>query len=377
MYHNMKLKDFKLETFFAKYEFNVKHLMCASDCESFTVGDLLKLEDIAEIHLKNHWLGYTESLGHPDLRKEIAKLYDKVSYDDILVFSGAEEGIFVFMNVFLNKGDHVIVQFPAYQSLFEVANSIGCEVTKWYMRDENKWELDIDFLQENIKKNTKCIILNLPHSPTGYITSKKKYKEIVKIAKENDIFIFSDEVYRFLEFEEEDRLPAMCDVYDQSVSLGVMSKSFGLAGLRIGWIATKDHHLMTQLSSFKNYTTICNSAPSEFFSMLALRNKDIIIKRNLEIIKKNLQLLDEFFIKFDKFLTWVRPKAGSIAFPRLLIEQDIEEFCLDLLEKKEVLLMPSTQFNYGTSHFRIGFGRKNLPDALQHFDNYITENYDL
>lgn len=169
----------------------------------------------------------------------------------------------------------------------------------------------------------------------------------------------------------------MCDVYDQSVSLGVMSKSFGLAGLRIGWIASKDHHLMTQLNSFKNYTTICNSAPSEFFSILALRNKDTIIKRNLEIIKKNLQFLDEFFIKFDKFLTWVRPKAGSIAFPRLLIEQDIEKFCLDLLEKKGVLIMPSTQFNYGTSHFRIGFGRKNLPNALQHFDNYITENYDL
>ena len=377
MYPDMKLKNFKLERFFAKYEFNVKYLMCASDCESFTVSELLELEDIAENNLKNQWLGYTESPGHPDLRKEISKLYDNISYDEILVFSGAEEGIFVFMNVFLNEGDHIIVQFPAYQSLFEVAESIGCRVTKWQMQDENNWELDINVLQENIKKNTKCIVLNLPHSPTGYITSKKKYKEIVKIAKENDIFIFSDEVYRFLEFEEEDRLPAMCDVYDQSVSLGVMSKSFGLAGLRIGWIATKDHHLMTQLNSFKNYTTICNSAPSEFFSILALRNKDTIIKRNLEIIKKNLQFLDEFFIKFDKFLTWVRPKAGSIAFPRLLIEQDIEKFCLDLLEKKGVLIMPSTQFNYGTSHFRIGFGRKNLPNALQHFDNYITENYDL
>ncbi len=371
----MKLKDFKLETFFAKYEFNVKHLMCASDCESFTVGDLLKLEDIAEIHLKNHWLGYTESLGHPDLRKEIAKLYDKVSYDDILVFSGAEEGIFVFMNVFLNKGDHVIVQFPAYQSLFEVAHSIGCEVTKWQMHDDNNWELDIDFLKESIKKNTKCIILNLPHSPTGYITSKKTFKEIVKIAEENNIFIFSDEVYRFLEFDEEDRLPTMCDVYDQSVSLGVMSKSFGLAGLRIGWIASKNHHVLKQLSSFKNYTTICSSAPSEFFSILALRNKDIILKRNLKIIQDNLKLLDEFFTKFEKYIKWVRPKAGSVAFPRLLIDKDVEMFCLNLLEKKGVLLMPSTNFDYGTSHFRIGFGRKNMPDALYHLEDYIKDQF--
>lgn len=152
MYPDMKLKNFKLERFFAKYEFNVKYLMCASDCESFTVSELLELEDIAENNLKNQWLGYTESPGHPDLRKEIAKLYDNISYDEILVFSGAEEGIFVFMNVFLNEGDHIIVQFPAYQSLFEVAESIGCRVTKWQMQDENNWELDINVLQENIKK---------------------------------------------------------------------------------------------------------------------------------------------------------------------------------------------------------------------------------
>lgn len=373
----MRIKDFKLEEYFAKYEFNVKHLMCASDCESFTVGELLDLEDNAEFKYKNHWLGYTESLGHPDLRKEIAKLYENVSDDDIIVFSGAEEGIFVFMNIFLDKGDHVIVQFPAYQSLFEVAYSIGCEVTKWQMHDDNNWELDIDFLKESIKKNTKCIILNLPHNPTGYIASKKTFKEIVKIAEENNIFIFSDEVYRFLEFDEEDRLPAMCDVYDKSVSLSVMSKSFGLAGLRIGWISTKDHHLLNQLSSFKNYTTICSSAPSEFFSMLALRNKDFILNRNLKIIRNNLKLLDEFFGKFEKYFKWIKPKAGSVAFPRLLIEEDIEKFSLDLLEKRGVLIMPSTQFNFGNSHFRIGFGRKNLPDALQLFDNYITENYDL
>jgi len=372
----MRLEDFKLEDFFAKYEFNVKYLLCSSDCESFTVDELLKLEDSAEKNLKNHWLGYTESLGHPELRKEISKLYQKSDYNDVIVFAGAEEGIFIFMNVFLNKGDHIIVQYPAYQSLFEVALAIGCEVTKWDIHDETNWELDTTFLLDNIKGNTKCIILNVPHSPTGYLPSKKKYEDIIKIAKEKGIFIFSDEVYRLLEFNEKDRLPAMCDVYDHSVSLGVLSKSFGLAGLRIGWIANKDHHLLKQLSSFKNYTTICNSAPSEFFSILALRNKDIIIKRNLGIIKNNLKLLDEFFSKFDKFLTWVRPKAGSIAFPRLLIEQDSEEFCLDLLEKKGVLLMPSTQFSYGTSHFRIGFGRKNLPDALQHFDNYMTENYD-
>ena len=371
----MRIKDFKLEEYFAKYEFNVKYTLCSSDCESFSVDELLTLEKGSLEELKELSLGYTDSLGSSILRKEISKLYNDISADEVIVFSGAEEAIFIFMNVLLKKDDHIIVQYPAYQSLYEIANAIGCKVTKWLMEDENNWELDLEFLESNITQSTKCIVVNFPHNPTGFFPTKDFYESIVTTAKKNNVYLLSDEVYKFLEYNEAERLLSACDLYDKGISIGVMSKSFGLAGLRIGWIATKDKVLFEEIASFKNYTTICNSAPSEFFSILALRNKDIIIKRNLEIIKNNLKFLDEFFSKFDKFFTWVRPKAGSVAFPRLLIEQDIEEFCLDLLEKKGVLLMPSTQFNYGTSHFRIGFGRKNLPDALQHFDNFMTENY--
>jgi len=371
----MRIKDFKLEDYFAKYEFNVKYTLCSSDCESFSVDELLNIEKGSLEDLKKVWLGYTESLGNPILREEISKLYRNINPEEVIVFSGAEEAIFIFMNVLLKKDDHIIVQYPAYQSLYEIANAIGCKVTKWLMDDETDWELDLQFLESNITQSTKCIVVNFPHNPTGYLPTEDFYKRIINIAKKNYIYVLSDEVYRLLEYSRAERLPPACDLYDKGISIGVMSKSFGLAGLRIGWIASKDRELYEAMASFKNYTTICNSAPSEFFSILALRNKDNIIKRNLEIIKNNLKFLDEFFSKFDKFLTWVKPKAGSIAFPRLLIEQDTEKFCLDLLEKKGVLLMPSTQFNYGTSHFRIGFGRKNLPDALQHFDNFMTENY--
>jgi len=361
----MRIKDFKLEEYFAKYEFTVKYSLCSSDCESFSVNELLALEKDSLEELKKVWLGYTESLGNSLLREEISKLYSDIKPEEIIVFSGAQEGIFVFMNVLLKKGDHVI------------ANAIGCEVTKWIMSDENNWELDLKFLESNINKSTKCIVVNFPHNPTGHLVSRENYEKIIKIAKENDIYLLSDEVYKFLEYNKADRLPSACDLYEKGLSINVMSKAFGLAGLRIGWIATKNKALFKKIASFKNYTTICNSALSEFFSILALRNRDKIIKRNLDIINKNLNLLDKFFEDYRKYVVWVRPKAGSIAFPRLLIEQDVEEFCLDLLEKKGVLLMPSTKFDYGTSHFRIGFGRKNLPDALQHFDNYITENYDF
>ncbi len=371
----MRIKTFKLEEYFAKHEFNVKYTLCSSDCESFSVDEMLTLEKDSLEDLKELSLGYTESLGSPILREEISKLYKNIHQEEVIVFSGAEEVIFVFMNVLLTKGDHIIVQYPAYQSLYEIANAIGCKVTKWLMDDENSWELDLNFLEANINHSTKCIVVNFPNNPTGYLPSKEKYNRIINIAKKNDIYLLSDEVYKFLEYSDTERLPSACDLYDKGISIGVMSKSFGLAGLRIGWIAIKDKALYKDIASFKNYTTICNSALSEFFAILALRNKSIIIKRNLGIISDNLNLLDNFFNKYKDLFKWIKPKAGSIAFPRLLVNDSVEAFCLDLLKEKSVLLMPSTNYNYGDRYFRIGFGRKNMPEAIKKLEEYIKEKY--
>ena len=369
----MKIKDFKLEEFFAKYEFKASYLLCASDCESFSVEELLSLEPESEKILKNLKLGYTESQGNTDLREELSKLYVNMKPENIIIFSGAEEGIFIFMNVYLNKGDHVVVQYPIYQSLQSVAHSIGCEVTKWVMDEKNNWDLDLNFLKDHIKKNTKAIIINCPHNPTGYLMSNDKFNAIIEIARKNNITIFSDEVYRLLEYDENDRLPNMCDCYDKGISLGVMSKAFGLAGLRIGWIATKDTSLLKKLMSFKNYTTICSSAPSEFFSILALRNKKVILERNLKIIKENIKLLEIFFNKKKNQFDWIKPKAGCIAFPRIRSDENIEEFCNDLFKNKGVLLLPGTKYDFDDKHFRIGFGRKNMPKALEVLEEYLND----
>lgn len=370
----MKIKEFKLERFFARYEFSAPYLLCSSDCESFTVKELLQLKENSEEELKNLWLGYTESQGSPILRKEISRLYEKTGPEEIIVFAGAQEGIFIFMNVLLNKGDHIIVQFPAYQSLFEIANSIGCEITRWEMKHEDKWELNINFLEENIKKNTKLIVINTPHNPTGYSIPPEKYRKIIDLAKKNDIHIFSDEVYKFLEYDEKTRLPAMCDLYDKGFSLGVMSKAFGLAGLRVGWIGTRDKEILLKLASFKDFTSICNSVPGEFLSALALRNKEIILKRNMKIIKNNLILLDEFFDKYSTLFEWVRPKASSIAFPRIKFNKNAEDFCMELVKEKGVLLLPGTKYDFGDKHFRTGFGRKNMAEALKKLEEYIRDN---
>ncbi|MFX0012512.1 MAG: aminotransferase class I/II-fold pyridoxal phosphate-dependent enzyme [Candidatus Hermodarchaeota archaeon] len=364
-----------MEEYFAKYEFNVEYSLCSSDCESFSVDELLNLEKESLDDLKKVWLGYTESTGNPLLREKISQIYNNIDLEEVIVFSGAEEAIFVLMNALLNKDDHLIVQYPAYQSLYEIATAIGCRVTKWLMDEEKHWELDLQFLESNITSSTKCIVVNFPHNPTGFLPTKDFYKKLINIAQENNIYLLSDEVYKFLEYFEAERIPSACDLYEKGFSIGVMSKSYGLAGLRIGWLATRDEALYKKIASFKNYTTICNSALSEFFAILALRNKKMILKRNLEIISRNLSLLDRFFNKYSKIFAWIKPRAGSIAFPRLLIGDSVENFCLGLLKEKSVLLMPSTNYEYGDRHFRIGFGRKNMPEALQKLEEYLKVQY--
>ena len=365
------IENFKLERYLSKYEFDVPHLLCCSDCETLSVGELLAMECDFTDELSRLRLGYTDALGHPALREEITKLYETASTEDILVFSGAEEGIFAFMHSALKAGNHIIVQFPAYQSLLEVAGSIGCEVTRWKLPEENAWQPDVDSLKKLIKINTKLIVINFPHNPTGSLINREGQQAIIDLARENGLALFSDEVYRFSEYDENDLLPGMYDLYENSLSLGVMSKSFGLAGLRIGWIASKNRKILEGLVRIKDYTTICNSAPSELLSIMALRQKQKILARNRKIIADNLVLLEKFFDQHQDTFKWLPPKGGPVAFPRLESEPGSEKFCDDLREKAGVLLLPSSVFDFGDSHFRIGFGRKNMTDALTRLEEYI------
>jgi aspartate/methionine/tyrosine aminotransferase len=371
----MQVPDFKLERYFARYEFSSPYLLCCSDCESFSAGEILEMEPGGMEKFNDLRLGYTESKGDPALRKEIALLYDGIDPDQVLVHTGAQEAIFIFMNAALQKGDHVIVHWPCYQSLAEVATSIGCDVTRWEAGEENQWELDVDFLKANIRENTKAVVINCPHNPTGYIMPREYFSEVNRLSREHGFIVFSDEVYRFLEYDEKDRVPSFCDVNDRAVSLGVMSKTFGLAGLRIGWIATRNKAVYDKMACFKDYTTICNSAPGEFLSCLSLRYREQLINRNRKIIAGNLEILNRFFEKYRDIFNWHMPKAGPVGFPSLKGRENAEEFCENLVRQAGVLLMPGTVYGpLYKKNFRIGFGRKNLPEGIQQLEQYLDSN---
>ena len=369
----MNLSPFKLERYFAQYEFNTEFLLCSSDCEAMSIADLLALEPGAAEKFQQTWLGYTESQGHPGLRKEISKIYESVQPEEVLIHSGAEEAIFLFMLATLKENDHIIVHAPHYQSLSEVAKAMGCFISPWRAREENDWALDLDELRHLMRSSTRAIVINTPHNPTGYLMSRADFEAVHKFAQEKKLLLFSDEVYRQSEYDPAMRLPAACDLGEQAVSLGVMSKTYGLAGLRIGWIATKNKKVYDRIASLKDYTTICNSAPSEFLAELALRNRDKLINRNLSIIKQNLEVIDELFMRYTSFFTWVRPTAGSMGFPKLL-KGEIEDFCEELVKRAGVLLLPGTMYDDSRNHFRIGLGRKNLPQAVERLEAYLKKS---
>jgi len=334
------------------------------------VRDLLALEPNAAERLESLWLGYTESSGNPELRQVISAMYERVKADQVLVHAGAEEAIFNFMNVALSPGDHVVVHAPYYQSRGEVARGIGAEVIEWQGDSKQGWKLEIQVLKGILTSRTKVVVVNFPHNPTGYLPVENFVHQLSALSDQHGFIIFSDEVYRGLELDSSDRLPAFADVNDRALSLGVMSKTFGLAGLRIGWIATRNNQVFRALETFKDYTTICNSAPSEFLATLALRHAEMITRRNLQIIRKNLDHLDFFFESHTDLFSWHRPKAGSVAFPSLL-KGTVDAFCSEIVDKAGVLLLPGTLYGKELNSFRIGFGRKNLPEALQRLDEYL------
>ena len=368
----MHIADFALERYFARWEFNARYLLCASDVQGFPMAELLAL---ADDEMRALWdglqLGYTESTGHPLLRAEIASLYDTIEPDEVLTFAGAEEAIFCLVNVLVGTGDHAIVTWPGYQSLYEVARASGADVTLHELHESNGWALDLDLLRRQIVPTTRLIVVNLPHNPTGMLPDRATWETLVAIAADAGVHLLVDEVYRGLEFEAANRLPAGVDALPGGISLGVMSKAFAMAGLRIGWLASHDRHLLGRIAAFKDYTTICSSAQSEVLAIIALRARDQVLGRSRGLIAANLELLDGFFEDWADRFSWVRPRAGSIGFPRLRVPGvRIDDWAAELVQAEGVLLVPGSKFGYPGNHFRIGFGRTDLPEALAGLESF-------
>ena len=363
----MKPEEFHLERYMSLYEFSARYSLASSDCESFPLAEVVSW---ADDECRGLWealtLGYTESQGLPQLREEIAGLYDGVAAGDVLEVV-PEEGILIAMTVLLEPGDHVIVTHPGYQTLYGIAEGLGCEVTYWQPDEEQGWRFDPGFVRDAVRPATRLIVANFPHNPTGYLPTGAEYQDLLDIAADAGAYLFSDEMYRGLEQDPATRLPSAVERYEKAVALSGMSKTYSMPGLRVGWLATRDRELYARLAAYKDYTTICAGAPSEILALIGLREHERIIARNLRIISGNLDRLEAFAAARPGLLSLVRPRAGSICLARLGAAEGALAFCRRLVEEAGALLLPSTVFGYGDAHVRFGLGRVDFGEGLEAF----------
>jgi len=290
----MQIKPFAIERFYERWEFRAEWMLSSSDCESSSLSELLELEPDAQERLLALRLGYTEVAGSPELLAAVAGLYAQIAPADVLTLAAAEEGIFTAYHSLLGPGDHAIVEAPCYGSAIELARSTGAEVSLWQRHYEDDWAHDLQALEAQIAGHTKLIYINSPHNPTGTQMPADVFARVVELARERSIVLLSDEVYRGLEHEPEQRLPAACEVYERGISLGTVSKAHGLPGLRIGWLACRDAQLLARIRELKLYTTICSSAPSELLVALALRHAEHFVARSRSLVLANLALVEDF-----------------------------------------------------------------------------------
>lgn len=372
----MKLPEFRLESYFGVWEFQARYHLTASDAQTLPLTELLSMASDADRDRWEHQaLGYIPTEGTPELREVIAQMYEAVSADGVLCFAGAEEGLYCAMHALLTPADHAVVLVPNYQSMESVPQSI-CKVSGIALHAESDWDLDIAEVRAAMRPNTRLVAVNFPNNPTGKIVERRMFEDLVALCRERGAYLFSDEVYRGIERDERKRLPQAADLYERALSLNVVSKAYGLPGLRVGWIACRDRDLLAAMMRIKHYLSICNAGPSEILACIALKARDRILARNRDLAAENLRKLEGFFARHADVFEWYSPDGGCIAYPRYLGPDGVEQFCARLVEEAGVLLLPGSMYRSDLlpgpqDRFRIGYGRYGMDDALTAFEGFL------
>lgn len=362
----MKIEPFALERWMTTYELDAEYDITESGIQPLTLNDLLALmdneqasalrEEIFEIPL-----GYSEARGSAALRQELASTYKETSSDQILVTTGAIEANFLLFNALLEAGDHVVAIHPAYQQLYSVPRAIGCDVDLWKLSAENDFAFDLDALEQLVRPETKLIVINTPHNPTGSALTTEELRRIYALAESVDAWLLCDEAYRWLQIPGQPELPGPAkDLGPRALSVGTFSKPFGLPGLRIGWFAGPED-LVQQCWGLRDYITLSPGKLNDRLALAAFRSREKLLERNSKIIAANLETVRRWAEEQDGLVHWVEPEGGLLTMLAYQLDVPSQDLANRLAEEYSVMLAPGSAFDF-EYHLRLGLGQR--PDIF-------------
>ena len=373
----MKLAPFKVEKWMNEYEQYSKYDLGNTTVQNLSLDELFELSNVDKTAFLNNLCaqkqGYGNITGNPDLKNGISKLYTTVTPDGIIpTIGGAGANHLVFYSL-VEPSDSVVSIIPTYQQLYSIPESFGAEVKLLKLKKENNFLPDIDELKSLVSSNTKLICINNPNNPTGALMPAKILEQIVQVAQSVNAFVLSDEVYRGLNLTEE-KTPSVADIYEKGISVCSMSKIFSLAGLRLGWVASKNKKIIENCLSHREYNMISCSITDESLAALALRNADKIIVRNKKIIKECLEILDNW-VKNEPDFNYVKPMAGTTALLYYDFDMTSKELCDRLAKEAGVFLTPGFCFEEERC-FRVGYCKSPqvLKQGLEKISEFVRLN---
>jgi len=357
----MKIEPFGLERWMTTYETQVEYDIAESGILPLSTSDLMQLvpPDERDQALKRTLelpLGYSEARGSLELRSLLAATYANCGPENILVTTGAIEANFLLFNVLLNPGDHVIAPYPAYQQLYSVPRALGCDVSLWQIRAETGFLYDVDDLERLIRPQTRLIVINSPHNPTGAILSTDDLKRVGETAQSVGAIVLSDEAYRWLSIPGVDEAPPpMVDLGAGTISVGTLSKPFGLPGLRTGWLAAPED-VVASCWGMRDYVSLSPGKLSDALAILTIKHRDKIIKRNEAIISANLASANAWIAAHAGILSWIPPRAGLLAMLHYNLEIPSLDLANKLAEDYSAMLAPGSVFGF-EHYLRMGIGQ--------------------
>ena len=339
----------ELEIWFDKYQYEIDYDIGESAVKTLSVKDV-------DIDLDKVLLRYGHHTGNPVLRETIAEQYPGLSGDQIVVTTGASEANFVAVSALVKPGDHVIIEHPNYPSLYEVPRSLGCKVSLFTLKFENRFKPDLEELKRKITPQTKLVSLTHPNNPTGSMISEKDLCEVIKLIESHDTFLLFDETYRHMAFGAS-LLPPAASLSPKVISIASMSKCYGLPGIRTGWLASQNRFILDSAVAIREQLSISNNALSEEIALSVLRRKEKFLSGARERIARNREVVAGWMNQQSDF-EWIYPEAGVVCFPRMRTHVKVkpEELYRLLAEKYRTFVVPGRCFEMDERHFRIGFG---------------------